>query len=140
VIACAGMGVAVRSGAPKRDISSVDAFKRRLLDAKSIAYAPEGMVGAHVVKVFERLGIVGEMKAKMKPQPSADRTAQAVVNGEVDLAFVGMSTILSARGAELLGPFPSELQDYVVYVVGIGSTADSAGSIMKAKGMEPAAQ
>lgn len=71
-IARVGMGVGVRAGAPKPDISSVDAFKRALLNAKSVTYAPEGATGIHLVKVLERLGIAEQMKAKTKPQQVAE--------------------------------------------------------------------
>lgn len=67
-IARDAVGVAVRTGAPKPDISTVDAFKRVMLNAKSISYAPEATTGVHLAKVFERLGIADEMTAKTKPQ------------------------------------------------------------------------
>ena len=73
-----GIGVAVRAGAPKPDIRSVDAFKRAMIDAKSITYPPEGATGVHLVKVFERLGIAEQMKAKTKPQQAAERVPLAV--------------------------------------------------------------
>ena len=83
-----GIGVAVREGAPKPDISSVDAFKSTLLSAKSVTYAPEGATGRHFAKVFDRLGIAEQVKAKTKPN-APDRVAQAVAAGEVELAIGG---------------------------------------------------
>jgi len=68
VIARSGMGVAVRAGAPRPDISSVEAFKRALLNAKSVTYTPGGTTGAHLAKVLEQLGIAEEIKAKNKPE------------------------------------------------------------------------
>jgi molybdate transport system substrate-binding protein len=155
VIARSGMGVAVRAGAPRPDIGSVDAFKRTLLNAKSIAYVPEGSTGIHLAKVLERLGITELVKAKTRPQQGgADHVAQAVADGEAELGFAVISNILPVRGAEVLGPFPPELQNYVVYTVGVGASAkepeaakalinflrtESAASVLKARGMEPVA-
>lgn len=150
-IARSGMGVAVRAGAHKPDISSVDAFRRALLNAKSITYAPEGPTGIFLAKVLERLGIAEQMKAKTRPQQSAERIAHAVADGEAELGFAVISLILPVRGAEVLGLFPPELQDYVVYTVGVGAAAkepeaakalinflrsESAASVLRAKGME----
>jgi len=154
-IARTGMAVSTRAGAPKPDISSADAFKRALLNAKSVAYAPEGATGTHLAKVFDQLGISEQMKAKTKPQQSTDGTVQAVASGEAELGFALPTVFLSGRGVELVGPFPSELQNYVVFTAGVGSaatqpdaakalikhlTAPNAVPVLKAKGMEPAAQ
>jgi molybdate transport system substrate-binding protein len=152
VIARSGIGVAVRAGAPSSDISSVDAFKRALLTAKSVAYAPEGAISLHLPKVFDRLGITEQIKVKTKLQKSVDRVLGAVANGEAELGFATTGAILSVRGTRLLGPFPPELQDYVVLTAGVGSaakepegakalikflTAPAAVPVIKAKGMEP---
>jgi len=151
-IARSPMGVAIRAGAPKPDIGSVDALKRALLSAKSISYSPEGTTGIHLAKVIERLGIAEEIKAKAKPAETPDRAIQAVGNGDAELGFGVSSLILSTPGAELLGQLPAELQDYVVYAAAIGPAAkegeaakaligflkaDSAALVIKAKGMEP---
>ena len=66
-IARSGIGVGVRAGAPKPDISSVEAFKRTLLRAKSVAHSEEGSSGVHFKRLLERLGIAADMKAKLKP-------------------------------------------------------------------------
>ena len=152
VIARSGIGVAVRASAPSSDISSVDAFKRALLNAKSITYAPEGAISIHLPKVFDRLGITEQIKVKTKPQKSVDRVLEAVANGEAELGFATTGAILSVRGTKLLGPFPPELQDYVVFTAGVGTaakeaegakalikflTAPAAVPVIKAKGMEP---
>ena len=152
VIARSGIGVAVRADAPNSDISSVDAFKRALLNATSITYAPEGAITVHLPKVFDRLGIAEEIKVKTRPQKSVDGVLQAVANGEAELGFATIGAILSVRGAKLLGAFPSELQDYVVFTAAVGTaakeaeganalikflTAPAAVSVIKAKGMEP---
>jgi molybdate transport system substrate-binding protein len=146
-----GIGVAVRAGAPKPDIRSVDAFKRTMLDAKSITYPPEGATGAHLVKVFERLGIAEQMKAKTKPLQAAERVPLAVADGEAELGILGATVLLTARGVDFAGLLPTELQDYVVQTAGVGSGSKEpdtarafvgflltpeATSVITAKGME----
>ena len=76
-----GLGVAIRSGAPKPDISTPDALKQTLLTAQSIATIPASATGTQVVRVFERLGISEAMQAKMKPQPTPAQVVQAVAQG-----------------------------------------------------------
>lgn len=152
VIGRAGMAAATRAGAPKPDISSVDAFKRALLSATSVTYLPESAVGIHLTKVFERLGITDQMKAKTKPQKSAEQLAPAVASGQAELGFAPSTIFASASGVEPVGPFPSELQSYIVYTAGVGVaaaqpeaarallrhlTSPEATAILKAKGLEP---
>jgi molybdate transport system substrate-binding protein len=154
-IARDGMGVAVRAGAPKPDISSAEAFKRTLLNAKSISYVKEGATGVHLANLLERFGIAEEMKSKTKLHDSPARAIQAVADGEAELGFVLITLILPVRGAEVAGPFPPELQRYVVFTAGVSTgakqaeaakalanllTSESAAPVIKAKGMEPAAR
>jgi molybdate transport system substrate-binding protein len=151
-IARVGTSVGVRAGAPKPDISSAEAFKRALLNAKSIAYTPEGVTGMHLVGVFERLGIAEQMKAKTKPQKGGDGIVQAIASGEAELGLAITNIFLSVPGVEHTGPFPEELQNYVVYTAGVGAgakdaeagkalikflTAPGAVPVIKAKGLEP---
>jgi molybdate transport system substrate-binding protein len=129
-----GIGVAARAGAPKPDISSVDAFKRAMLNAKSITYPPEGATGIHLVKMFERLGIAEQMKAKTKPQQVAENVPQAVANGEAELGILGATVLLGVRGVEFVGLIPPELQDYVVQTAGVGGSSkepDTARAFVK---------
>jgi molybdate transport system substrate-binding protein len=151
VIARSGMGLAARAGAPKPSIESVDTFKRTLLNAKSIAYDPEGTTGKHVAKVFEQLGIAAEMKPKMKVHQGADRVVRAVATGEAELGFVSTATVAPGSGAEVAGFFPREVQDYVVYTAAVSATSkdpnaakqlvdflasDKATAVLKARGLE----
>ncbi|HZP79708.1 MAG TPA: molybdate ABC transporter substrate-binding protein [Pseudolabrys sp.] len=150
-IARVGMAVAARAGAPRPDISSVDAFKRALLDAKSIAYPPQGAVGIHLAKVFERLGIAEQMQSKIKPQKSVGAVPKAVAAGEAELGFAPSTVFQNKKDIEMVGAYPSELQHYIVYASGISGSASrpddakallkylmSPGSIavIKAKGLE----
>ena len=117
-----GIGVGVREGAPKPDISSVDAFRKTLLNVKSITYAPDGAPGRHLAKVFGRLGIAEQVKAKIKPNP-VNRVAQAVADGEAELAIHPAPSLVSAKGVQLVGPLPGELQDWFVNTAGVITTA-----------------
>ena len=150
-VARSGLGVIARTGVPKPDISSAEAFKRTLLNAKSISYAKEGATAIYLESLFKRLGITEQMKAKTK-FPPAGRGVQLVADGETELMLMAISTFEPAPGAELLGPLPPELQSYVGYSAGVGITAKEGAAgkalinflkapaavpVLKAKGMEP---
>jgi molybdate transport system substrate-binding protein len=150
-IARVGYGVAVRTGAPKPDVSTPDALKKTLLDAKSIAYLPASAAGSYVTRVFDRLGIGEAMKAKIKIQTSTTAIAEAVAVGDAELG-VFLINVLKAPDVELAGSFPAELQQELVFTAGIAidsKQADAAKAFLdflttpaaiaaiKAKGMNP---
>ena len=154
-LARVGVGVVVREGAAQPDISSVDAFKRALLAAPSVAYidpAAGGSSGIYVARLLERLGIAKEVNAKAKLIPGG-AVAEHIAKGEAELGIHQISEILPVKGITLVGPLPAEIQNYTTYAAGISANAQqrdaarallealtgpAAATILKARGMEPA--
>jgi molybdate transport system substrate-binding protein len=149
-----GIGVAIRAGAPRPDIGTTAAFKRALLDAKSITYgdpARGGLSSVYFIGLVERLGIADQIKAKAR-LGTASEGVRPVATGEAELGIGQASEIPLVPGVELLGPFPAELQSYTDVTAGISAhakeadgakalikflTAPAAVPVFKAKGFEP---
>lgn len=125
-IARAALGLAVKKGARRPDIQSIDAFKQALLASASIAYAAQGPSGVHLVRVLDRLGIAHDVQPKLRPFGAGSLVVSPVAKGEVEIGIVSIPFILADPGAELAAPLPSELQDYVHYSSGIGAAAQDA--------------
>jgi molybdate transport system substrate-binding protein len=154
-LARVGVGVMVKAGAPKPDISTVDAFKRAVLDAKSVSFidpASGGSSGIYVAKLLERLGIAAEVKPKEKLKEGG-LVADYIASGQAELGIHQISEIVPHHEVTLVGPLPAEIQNYTVYAAGVGATtahADAAKALItvfsgppaqtlfKAKGMEAA--
>ncbi|MDP2333989.1 MAG: substrate-binding domain-containing protein [Reyranella sp.] len=120
-LARVGIGVAVKQGAPLPDISSVDAFKKTLLAARAVAYIDPvagGSSGVYLARLFEKLGIAEQLKAK-SVLVSGGLVAERVVNGQADIALHQISEILGVPGAVLVGPIPLEVQHYTEYSGGV---------------------
>ena len=147
----AGIGVAVKRGAPKPDIGTVDAFKRTLLDAKSITYLKEGASTIYLDRLFTRLGIAEALRAKTV-KPDTETVSEQVAQGDVELGIIVIPNILSVPDAELVGPLPSEVQSYIVFTAAVSAqspnrqaardlikliTSPAVVPLLKAKGMEP---
>ena len=154
-LARVGVGVVVKEGTPKPDISSVEAFKKALLAAKSVAYidpAAGGSSGIYVSGLLDKLGVAAEVKAKAK-LIHGGAVAEHIAKGEAELGIHQISEILPVKGITLVGPLPAEIQNYTVYAAGLGASAKdgeaakalimalsgpAAADVLKSKGMEPA--
>ena len=147
-----GIGVGVLKGAPKPDISSVDAFKRALLNAKSVAYTTEGASGIYFAGLIEKLGIADAIKAKAKTQPGG-LVADLVVKGVAEIAVQQIPEIMAVAGADYAGPIPAEIQSISVNAGGITTNTQhpqlaqalldflrsaEAAKVFRARGLEPA--
>jgi molybdate transport system substrate-binding protein len=116
------IGVAVKAGAPKPDISSADALKRALLAAKSVAYS-DSASGVYISgEMFTKLGIAEAMRDKAKKIP-ATPVAEIVARGEAELGFQQISELKPVAGIEIVGPLPEELQKVTVFSAGIASVS-----------------
>jgi molybdate transport system substrate-binding protein len=152
-LARSGIGMAVRAGAPKPDIGSVDAFKRALIAAKSIAYS-DSASGVYLSTVlFPRLGIADQIKSKSRMIP-ADPVGGVVARGDAEIGFQQISELLPVAGIDLVGPLPPEIQKFTMFSAGIAAGAkepDAAKALIKflaspaaapviaKRGMEPVA-
>jgi molybdate transport system substrate-binding protein len=150
-IASSGVGMAVKAGSPRPDISSSEAVKKALLSARAVAYST-GPSGVYVQRLFDRLGIADQMKDKSKQTAPGVRVAQYLANGEAELGFQQVSELVHEAGIDFLGPLPAEIQNVTVYSSGIpiGSNASepakalqaflsapSAAPIFRKNGMDP---
>ncbi len=154
-LASVGVGVVVKEGAPKPDVSTVEAFKRALLAAKSVAYidpASGGSSGIYIDKLLDRLGIADQIRPKAKLKKGG-HVADLIVSGEAELGLHQISEIVAVKGAVLVGPLPKEIQNTTTYAAGLSASATdkvaaaalikalagpAAAAVLKSKGMEPA--
>jgi molybdate transport system substrate-binding protein len=150
-VARVGIGVAVRVGAPKPDISTPEALKQALLNAKSVASIPASATGGLLAEIYERLGIGEAMKAKTKAQTATGGIADSVASGESELA-VFITNVITDPRLDVVGPFPAELQREIVYTGATAATpkepdaakaflayilSPPSQAILKARGMTP---
>jgi molybdate transport system substrate-binding protein len=133
-LASSGVGIAVKAGAPKPDISTPDALKRTLLDAKSIAYSEPsagGASGVYFAKLLERMGIAEQMKPKTKYPPPGGFSANLLMTGEAELAVQQKPELLHVAGAEVIGLLPGDLNVVTEFAAAI-MTACKNGEAGKA--------
>jgi molybdate transport system substrate-binding protein len=150
-IAKSGVGVAVRSGLPKPDISSGEALKQAVLAAKSVAYS-SGPSGLYIAELFRKMGIADQIRDKVKQTPSGVQVGDLVARGEADLGFQQVSELLHVKGIDYLGPLPPDVQHITVFSAGLHKaatapdaakalvkflTAPEAAAIIRKAGMEP---
>ena len=154
-LASSGVGIAVKVGAPKPDISTPEALKRTLLAAKSIAYSEPsagGASGVYFAKLLERMGIAEEMKSKTKYPPPGGFCANLLMSGEAELAVQQKPELLHVAGAEVIGLLPGDLNvitEFAVAIMAGCKNADMASALIKslrsseavavfrAKGLDP---
>jgi molybdate transport system substrate-binding protein len=154
-IASTGIGIAVRAGTPKPDVSSVETFKNSLLAAMSVAYsdpADGAASGIHFAKVLQRLGIADQMKPKSKLVGGGGNVGEVVAKGKAEIAVQMTSELLPVAGITYVGPLPAELQDMTIFAAGICTNTtqrDAAKALieflsspamepkLKATGLEP---
>src|SRR5262245_10693180 len=151
-LAKSGVGIAVKKDAPKPAIGSVEALKKTLLSAKSIGYST-GPSGVYVLTVFEKLGIAGEVKGKLKQTPSGVFVGNLIATGETEIGFQQISELVHFAGIDYVGPLPGELQRMTVFSAGIHTgakqadaaralvkflTAPAAAPVIRKHGLEPA--
>ena len=136
-LASSGVGIAVKAGAPRPDISTPEALKRTLLAAKSIAYSEPsagGASGVYFAKLLERMGIAEQMKPKTKYPPAGGFSANLLMTGEAELAVQQKPELLHVAGAEIVGLLPGDLNvvtEFAAAVMAGSKNSDAAKSLIK---------
>ena len=150
-LAKSGVGVGVKAGAPKPDISTTEALKKTLLAAKSIGYST-GPSGVYMIGLFQRLGIADEIKPKLKQTPTGVFVGNIIANGEAEIGFQQVSELSHFAGVDYVGPLPADVQRFTMFSTGIMAgakeadaakalvkfiTSPNAAAAFKKRGMEP---
>ncbi len=128
------VAAAIRSGLPRPDISTVDGLKTALLDAKTIAIS-SGASGRYLEDLFEKLGVSGAIRSKIKQPPSGAQIGEMLARGEADLGFQQVTELIHAKGVDYLGPLPAEVQRYTVWSAAVhvqAGDAKAAGAFVRA--------
>ena len=128
-----GVGVAVRAGLPKPDVSTSDAVRAAVLNAKSVAYSA-GPSGAYIVELLKKMGIAEQVATKVKQPSSGAEVAALLARGEVDFGFAQVSEFLNVPGINDLGPLPANIQNFTIYAIGVHTAApapDAAKNLVR---------
>jgi molybdate transport system substrate-binding protein len=132
-VAKSGIGVAVRSGAPKPDLRSGEALKNALLKAKSIAYST-GPSGVHMVRLIQQWGIADAVKAKIVVSPPDTPVGEILARGGAEIGFQQVSELIRIKGIDYLGPLPADVQEITAFAAALHRNAaapDAAKALMK---------
>jgi molybdate transport system substrate-binding protein len=150
-LASSGVGLAVRAGAPKPDISTPEAFMHTVLAARSIAYTSTGASGIYFAELIERLGIGEAIRAKATIRDGL--SGELAARGEVEIAVQQVSELMQVAGIDVIGPLPAALQKATVFSAGVLSTAKNpiaaesligwlstpaTAGVIRSKGLQPA--
>ena len=122
-ISRAGVGIAIRKGGPRPDITTPEAIKSALLNVKAVAFAPQGASTTTILQMLDSLGIAEAVKAKTISLQGSDLTIAAVLDGRADFVITLVSELLPVKGLEVLGPLPDKFQHYVSFSAAVGTAA-----------------
>jgi molybdate transport system substrate-binding protein len=150
VVATSGVGVAIRAGAPKIELTA-DGLKKALLNAKAIAYST-GPSGVHVARLIEKWGITEQVRGKIVPPRTGTPIGEVVARGDADIGFQQVSELLPVKGIDFLGALPGDLNEITAFAAAVHKaasvpdagkallkflTAPAAAPIIRKTGMEP---
>jgi molybdate transport system substrate-binding protein len=150
-VATSGVGIAIRAGAPKIDVSSSDAIRQALQNARTIAYST-GPSGVHVERLIARWGLTDQLRAKIVPPIPNVPIGEVVARGDAEIGFQQVSELLPVKGIDYLGPLPADIQETTVFSAAVHRaaeqveaartllkylTAPEAAAIIRKTGMEP---
>jgi molybdate transport system substrate-binding protein len=133
-VARSSIGIAVRAGAPKPDISTADALRRTFLQAKSVAYSASVSGEYLTTELYRRLGIMEQMMGRSRLITGGERTGAVVARGEAEIAFQQMSELLPVPGIAHVTPLPPEVQKVSVFSAGVAASSrqpDLARSVIR---------
>lgn len=140
-VARAGIGVGVREGSPKPDVSSEEAFKETLLKAKAITFNPSGASSTYFKQICDRMGILAKISPKFILDAAPGRPQMLVAEGKADIVITLIPEVLDSKGVALAGPFPEKLQTYFNFSAGVSPSShnpEKAKELIKSM-MGPAA-
>jgi molybdate transport system substrate-binding protein len=150
-VATSGVGVAIRAGAPKIDVSTPEGIRQSLLAARAIAYST-GPSGVHIERLIAKWGLTDQLKDKIVPPVPNVPIGEVVARGDADIGFQQVSELLPVKGIDYLGPLPADIQQTTVFSAAVHTaareaeaaralltylTAPGAAAIIRKTGMEP---
>jgi|SRR5581483_1639277 len=150
-LAGSGVGVAVRAGAPRPDLTSAETLRRALLSARSVAHSSSAS-GVYIKGLLERLGVTAALGNRIR-QVEGEPVGRVVARGEAEIGFQQVSELLPVAGIDYVGPLPAEIQEITMFSAGLAAaakepdgakalvgwlTAPAAAPIIRRSGMEPA--